>query len=288
MAALIVLLAPASCTKSPRTSPGTQPGSQTGMTSSQTNQALPTAAWLSGIFPTGSPAASAPATGAGAVTPGGTVTPAGAVTPAGTVTPAGAAMPAETATPAGTVPGAGSPKQTIAVAGEEAVPAAAVVPRQNTDVTSLLTLGRDSRILPEDFKIGQMGDARAGDSDERQAMTAAASFLGRLVAGKVDAALLDPGSENRVSDMLDFGIQRGDVPRSYRLGAPKKHESGEITASLRLFGPVGTSEGEISLARTGEHWLVTDLQISMDDLQVKQEKPKERFFPSSYRWMLEE
>ena len=119
-------------------------------------------------------------------------------------------------------------------------------------------------------------------------MTAAASFLGRLVAGKVDAALLDPGSENRVSDMLDFGIQRGDVPRSYRLGAPKKHESGEITASLRLFGPVGTSEGEISLARTGEHWLVTDLQISMDDLQVKQEKPKERFFPSSYRWMLEE
>jgi len=91
-----------------------------------------------------------------------------------------------------------------------------------------------------------------------------------------------------VADMLSFGIQRGDVPRSYRIGTAKKHETGEVTASVRLFGPVGTSEGEISVARNGGHWVVTDLQISMDDLKVEREKPKERFFPSSYRWMLEE
>jgi hypothetical protein len=51
---------------------------------------------------------------------------------------------------------------------------------------------------------------------------------------------------------------------------------------------VGTSEGEIALARTGSRWLVADLQISMDDMQTKSPKSKERFFPSSYRWMLEE
>ncbi len=142
--------------------------------------------------------------------------------------------------------------------------------------------------FPRTSQIGVLGDSRSGDADEQQALTAASSFLARLVSGKVDSALLDPGAESRVTDLLNFGIQRGDVPRSFRLGAPRKHDNGEITASVRLFGAVGTSEGEIALARTGSHWLVADLQISMDDMQTKSPKPKERFFPSSYRWMLEE
>ena len=178
-------------------------------------------------------------------------------------------------------------KSTITLAQEQPA-AAAVAPRQRTDVSSLLSLARDGRTLPEDFKVGALGDARAGDADEQQALAAATSFLGRLEAGKIDATLLDPGAQSRLSDMLDFGIQRGDVPRSYRIGAPRKHEDGEITASVRLFGSVGTSEGEIAMARTGGHWLITDIQISMDDMQAKPEKPTQRFFPSSYRWMLEE
>jgi hypothetical protein len=163
-----------------------------------------------------------------------------------------------------------------------------MAPRQSTDVSSLLPLGRGPRSLPEDFTIGVLGDSRSGDADEQQALTAASSFLARLLSGKVDTALLDPGAESRVSDLLNFGIQRGDVPRSFRVGAPRKHDNGEITASVRLFGAVGTSEGEIALARTGSRWLVADLQISMDDMQTKSPKPKERFFPSSYRWMLEQ
>jgi hypothetical protein len=178
-------------------------------------------------------------------------------------------------------------RDTITLAQEQPAPAA-IAPRQSTDVSSLLPLGRDGPTLPQDFKIGILGDARAGDADDRQALATATSFLARLVGGKVDAALLDPADQSRITDMLDFGIQRGDVPRSYRIGAPRKHEDGEVTASVRLFGSEGTSEGEIAVARTGGHWLVTDLQISLDDMQVKAEKPKERFFPSSYRWMLEQ
>jgi len=178
-------------------------------------------------------------------------------------------------------------KNTVTLAQEQPVTAAST-PRQSTDVTSLLPLGRDARNLPQDFKIGALGDARAGDADEQQALAAATTFLTRLAGGKVDTALLDPPDQGRLSDLLDFGIQRGDVPRSYRIGTPRKHEDGEVTASVRLMGSVGTSEGEIAMARTAGHWLVTDLQISMDDMQVKAEKPKERFFPSSYRWMLEE
>jgi len=178
-------------------------------------------------------------------------------------------------------------KRTVTLAQEQ--PAAApTAPRQNTDASSLLSLDRHGRVLPEDFKIGALADVRVGDADEQQAMTAASSFLSHLVGGKVDTILIDPGTQGRLADMLDFAVQRGDLPRSYRIGTPKKHETGDVTASVRLFGPAGTSEGEIVLARTDGHWLVTDLQISMDDLKVEREKPKERFFPSSYRWMLEE
>lgn len=164
----------------------------------------------------------------------------------------------------------------------------AVAAKTGSDVSSLLPLGRGSRILPEDFKIGVLGDTQAGDSDERQAMAASASFLSRLSAGKVEQSLLAAPAEGRISDMLDFSIRRGDVPRAFRIGTPKKHESGEISASVRLFSDVGSTEGEISLDRSGGHWLVSDLQISLDDLQVKRDKPKDRFFPSSYRWLLQE
>jgi|GEM_PF-1781194 hypothetical protein len=249
--ALILLLALAGCARTPRNAKATQPAAQA---TASDGAAAPAAA----ATPAPSPAASllkSPAAGA----------------------PSGPAAPALT-----------DSKRTVAVAQEQpGVPAAAAA-RQNADVTSLLALGRDSRTLPEDFTIGALGDARAGDAEDQQAMTAAGSFLSRLLGGTVDTTMLDSGVAGRISDMLEFAVKRGDVPLEYRIGTPKKHDNGEVTASVRLFSQTGTCEGEIALARTGGHWLVTDLQISMDDLQVKREKPKERFFPSSYRWMLEE
>jgi len=259
--ALILLLALAGCVRAPRTAPvkATQPPAQ-------------------------------------AVTPGGPTGPGGpgaaplvgAAAPAPHPAPSPPPGPAAGSPPGHVAPAPSDSTRTIAVAQEQPAVAATAAARQNADVTSLLPVGRDSRTLPEDFKIGVLGDARVGDADEQQAVTAASTFLARLIGGKVDTTLLDSGVQGRVADMLDFALQRGDIPREYRIGTPKKHESGEVTANMRLFGPAGTSEGEISLARTGGRWLVTDLQISMDDLQVKREKPKERFFPSSYRWMLEE
>ena len=52
--------------------------------------------------------------------------------------------------------------------------------------------------------------------------------------------------------------------------------------------PDGTAEGEIYMAKPKAQWLVTDLQLSLAQMAVKREKPKEKFFPSAYRWLLEE
>ena len=155
MAALIVLLAPASCTKSPRTSPGNATGLPDRHYFVSDEPGAPDGRVAVGHFPNGLSRRRRTGNGSWRSHARGDGYARGRLPPRGRHSRG-------TATPAGTAPGAGSPKQTIAVAGDQAVPAAAVVPRQNTDVTSLLTLGRDSRILPEDFKIGQMGDARAG------------------------------------------------------------------------------------------------------------------------------
>ncbi len=151
-----------------------------------------------------------------------------------------------------------------------------------------MALGRDRRIMPEDFKIGALGDDRTVRKDDSGALAAAGEFLSRLAEGSVDKKLVAAESQDRLSDSLAFGLRQGNMPSSFRLGAPKSRDDGEIAAAVRLFGPTGTSEGEIYIAPSGSQWLVTDLQLSLAQLSVRREKPKEKFFPLEYRWLLEE
>jgi hypothetical protein len=165
---------------------------------------------------------------------------------------------------------------------------AAATPRLPATAAGLMALDREKRILPEDFKIGPLGDAREGTDDTDGAIAVADAFLASVVSGKVDSRLLAAESQKTVSDTVSFGLRQGYTPKSFRVGAPKVRDNGEITATVRLFGTDGTSEGEIYMSRAGKAWLVSDLQLSMAQMAVKKEKPKEKFFPSTYRWLLED
>lgn len=151
-----------------------------------------------------------------------------------------------------------------------------------------MALDRQKRILPEDFKIGPLGEAHGGTADEDAAIAVAEAFLASVVSGTADVKLLAPESGKTISDTVSFGLQQGYAPKSFRVGEPKVRENGEITATVRLFGADGTSEGEIYMSRVGKLWLVSDLQLSMAQMAIKKEKPKEKFFPSTYRWLLED
>jgi hypothetical protein len=151
-----------------------------------------------------------------------------------------------------------------------------------------MALGRSSVLLPEDFKIGPLGDAGTAKKDQQSAMLAARAFLSALMAGKVDTKLLTPEAQGRVPDSLAFGLKQGYTPRTYRIGVPRTREDGEITAAVRLFGADGASEGEIYMSRAGDQWLVSDVQVSLAGLSVKRQPSKEKFFPSAYRWLLED
>jgi hypothetical protein len=161
-------------------------------------------------------------------------------------------------------------------------------PRPPSTAAGLMALDRQKRILPEDFKIGPLGEARGGTVDTDAAIAAAEAFLASVVSGTPDVKLLAPDSGKAVSDTVTFGLQQGYTPKSFRVGTPKVRDDGEITATVRLFGADGTSEGEIYMSRVGKAWLVSDLQLSMAQLAVKKEKSKEKFFPSTYRWLLED
>ena len=151
-----------------------------------------------------------------------------------------------------------------------------------------MALGRDSRFLPEDFKIGPLGSTLASSKDADAAFAAASGFLAGLVAGSIDRQWITPDAQDTLSDTLTYALERGYAPRSFRLGVPKDVAGGQIAANVRFFGSEGTSEGEIYMARAGTQWLVADVQVNLADLAVARAAPKEKFFPSEYRWLLEE
>ena len=246
------------------------------------------------------PAASPGAGAAGAAPPGAVAAQdAAPPTPAPPAAGAGAASApaaAPTAGPAAPAAGrnAGAPSQAPAGPGAAAggialqpQPAAAA-PRSLANAGSLVALGRDARVLPEDFKIGPLGDALATDKAQDQAMEAAGLFLTSLVGGKVNTDLVAGDARDSMAGMLGFGLSQAAAPTSWRLGRPRTRPDGEVTAAVRLFSADGSSEGEIYVAQSGSRWLVTDLQISLAQLSVKTDKPKEKFFPLDYRWLLEE
>lgn len=210
--------------------------------------------------------------------------------PSASVGPAAAApSPGKSAAPFATPSPPPAPRPGTAPAGIALQPQpAAQSTRGLASATVLLALGRETRVLPEDFKIGPLGDDRVSEKDQGQAMEAAGRFLSGLVAGKVDKDLIVDGSRDAMAATLSFGLEKGNTPTSWRIGRPRTRDDGEVTAAVRLFGREGSTEGEIYVERSGSKWLVADLQISLAELSVKSEKPKEKFFPLEYRWLLEE
>lgn len=160
--------------------------------------------------------------------------------------------------------------------------------RTLASASSLMGLGRDVRMMPEDFKIGPLGTGTSGPPESDAAFAAASGFLAGVVAGSIERRWITPDAQDTLSDTFSYALQRGSAPKSFRIGVPKDVAGGQIAANVRFFGTVGTSEGEIYMARAGSQWLVADVQANLADLDVPPAPSKERFFPSEYRWLLEE
>jgi hypothetical protein len=189
---------------------------------------------------------------------------------------------------AAAAPGPPQPSAPIVLTKEHSAAATPTTPRALANPAGLMALDREKRFLPEDFKIGPLGDAHGNDARANAATATAEDFLGRLVAGSIETRDITPEAQASLSDTLMYGLKRGTTPTAYRIGTASADASGQWAAPVRLWGAVGTSEGEIYFVQAGDEWLVQDLQVSLAQLAVARTAPKGKFFPSAYRWLLGE
>lgn len=152
--------------------------------------------------------------------------------------------------------------------------------------SGLFLLGPATRLVPEDFEIGPLADARAAGGDEKAALAAAAALLSSVAAGAPQAGQVTEDSRDAVLDLLSPVGAPGQGPLAFRLGRPVTLPDGEISVNLRLLRGEGTAEGEMYMRRQDGRWLVADVQVNPAALAVARGKPEERFFPSPYRWLL--
>ncbi len=160
--------------------------------------------------------------------------------------------------------------------------------KSGSGLQALLTLRADSSVLPEDFRIGPLAGAKDLAGDEAAAGAAAAAFLGGLTKGRIAAEQVSPAAAFGVSDSIAHRLSEGMVPSAFRLGRPVKRSGGEYAFNVRLFKDDGSAEGEIYIGQSGRKWAVTDLQVDLSRLGEKRTKPENKFFPTSYRWLLGE
>jgi len=135
--------------------------------------------------------------------------------------------------------------------------------------------------LPEDMRIGPLGDSLAGDP----LLTAADRFLRGLEEGKILRDLTAGSSRDYLEKVFQPILEEGPLPVRYRLGSPRVYEPGKARINIRLFGTRGRTGGELLLEQEGSSWLIGDLQIDWTGLSEEYKKDFDLYEPQTYRWL---
>ncbi len=173
-----------------------------------------------------------------------------------------------------------------AAAGRAVQASAQPTPPPPTPATSadLLAVDLTPPIAARDFRIGPLYVPGAEKAAPREAEELVARLLDGLVLGKVETALFDLQSQDRLTRSLQYYTTNGALPLRYRIGELHERGEGEVIANVRLFGATGVAEGEVYLLRSAEGWRVDDLQVGFPQLAVAYVPPSEPFVPSSYEF----
>lgn len=135
--------------------------------------------------------------------------------------------------------------------------------------------------LPEDMRIGPLGDTPAGDP----VLAAAESFLRGLEEGKILPELATGSSRDYLEKVFQPILEEGPLPVRYRLGTPRIYEPGKARVNIRLFGTRGRTGGELLLEEEGAAWRIGDLQIDWTGLSEEYKKDFDLYEPQTYRWL---
>jgi len=187
-------------------------------------------------------------------------------------------------------PGAQGSGKPLTLAKDAAPQAGAVVAKRDRGLLALYSLDPKKAALPEDFRIGPLSGASAAglSAEDAETLRRAAAFLADLTKSRIAEELLLPDRKEALSRFIADAIDRGFLPLSFRLGPVNRTEDSGLRVNVRLFGSVGTASGELFFLESERQWMISDIQIRFESLAQQQAPGEEKFFPSSYRWLLDE
>ncbi len=148
----------------------------------------------------------------------------------------------------------------------------------------ILSLRGGGVYAPEDYEIGEL-QRQSEDENVRAVLDRIRSFQKGLGSGKVPLADIDPEWQSQAQRSLGFHIERGNLPKEVRVGAVGIYAPNMARANIRLTGDPGVAFGEIYLKKSGNLWLVSDLQLDLGDLVDAPPTRQEPYEPSVYRMM---
>jgi hypothetical protein len=163
-----------------------------------------------------------------------------------------------------------------------------LVPRAVSDTTALFALNPQERLVAQDFKIGSLQDMLAGRYENINAVSIIREFLNSLEKKKVKQELIKEDMRTEITRSLQYPINQGLVPETYRIGKAVMDNNQELSVNVRLFKGQSSTEGEIYMAKIKDAWVITDFQVGLTLLAEKQPKDTEPFSPSSYKWLLKD
>ncbi len=150
----------------------------------------------------------------------------------------------------------------------------------------LLPMNNGPSVFPEDFKIGGLQPEIDISKEDRYILTPAKEFLDGLRNSTINKEAVNPDDYQSIKKLYSYYLKKPGQIKSYRIGTVNRPDKQTVTVNIRLFGLKGSAEGQLYLKIKDGKWFITDVQLNLNRLSVKQKK--EKFVPNSYSWIMEE
>lgn len=160
--------------------------------------------------------------------------------------------------------------------------------RTLTTETGLFAYFPQQRLAAQDFKIGPLQDTLLAPLEFVKASAVVGRFFASLMKKEPDYGLVGEKSRRQLEAVVSYPLSQGYIPEKYRLGKMSFEAQDEIRANIRLFKGDAVTEGEIYLEKSGEDWLISDLQVGFTLLNRAYRKSSEPFMPGGYDFLLDE
>lgn len=133
-------------------------------------------------------------------------------------------------------------------------------------------------LYPMDTVLGRLARPDIGSARDRAALSTAGDLLRGLIAGELDRELVSPDMGPGGRAALERLLRSGGGLKEVRLGSVTDLPGGEASVPFRLFGDHAHVIGEVVVAKLGDEWYTSDIQVEVLDRNTTL-----RFYPGSVR-----